>query len=370
MKLNTERINLKRKNPSKWTDELLKKSASKYKTVKEWRTKEESAYATASARGLLKELTSGMIKIGEKGYWTKEKVKNSALKYKTKVEWITNENPAYHAASKNKWIEELTKHMTPIGNKKMRCVYSISVVGKKIIYIGLTGYFERRIRDHFETQRIKSLIKEHGKSSIITKKLTKYILADEAIKIENKFIKSYRKKKYIVLNQAKAGSLGGTTVKWTKEKILNEAKKYPTIKDWLKKDKLSYSAAWSMNILNQATKHMVRLWEKKWTDEKVIKAALKFKSFKDWLEKDKNSYAAAQKRKLLNDPRITNYLKKVMGKTSKWTMVKVIKEAKKYKSRSVWKKNSPSSYRFAQRNGFFLNAVKHMKRPKPWNKIN
>ena len=115
---------------------------------------------------------------------------------------------------------------------------------------------------------------------------------------------------------------------------------------------------------------MTRLWEKKWTDEKIIKSALKFKSFSEWIEKDKKSYAAATRRKLLNDPRITNRLEKIMGKVSKWSMVKAMKEAKKYKYRSVWKKNSPSSYRFAQRNGFFLNAVKHMKRPKPWNKIN
>ena len=48
-----------------------------------------------------------MIKIGEKGYWTKEKVKQSALKYKTKVEWITNEPAAYRACLKNSWIDEL-----------------------------------------------------------------------------------------------------------------------------------------------------------------------------------------------------------------------------------------------------------------------
>ena len=367
----TKGVNLGRKSPNKWTDELLKNSSSKYKSVKEWRIKEASAYATAAARGLLKELTKQMTKIGEKGFWTKKKVQKSALKYKTKVEWMTNEDAAYRAASKNNWIDELTKHMIPIGNKKMRCVYSISVTGKKIIYIGLTGYFERRMSDHFrDSPQILKLIKEYGKNSIITKQLTKYILAEKAIKLERRLVDRYRKRNFIVINKAKAGGLGGNTIKWTKKKIIKEAKKYQTIKDWLKKDKLSYAAAWNMNILGQATKHMIRLWEKKWTDEKVIKAALKFKSFKDWLEKDKKSYAAAQQRKLLSDPRITNHLEKIMGKASKWSMLKTIKEAKKYKYRSVWKKNSPSSYRFAHKNGFFLKAVKHMKRPKPWNKIN
>ena len=193
---------MKRK-PNKWTNELLKKSAAQYTSVKEWRTKEESAYATASMRGLLKKFTKGMTKIGEKGFWTKKKVKSSALKYKTKVDWIKNEGAAYRAAYKNGWIDELTKHMIPIGNRKIRCVYSISVKGKKIIYIGLTGYFQRRIRDHFDTTRILKLIETYGKKSIITKQLTKYILAEKAIETERKLTQHYINKGYLVLNKAK-----------------------------------------------------------------------------------------------------------------------------------------------------------------------
>ncbi len=362
------------RKPNKWSDDLLKKSASKYTSVKEWRTKEESAYATASARGLLKKLTKGMVKIGEKGFWTKNKVKKSALKYQTKVDWIKNEDAAYRAAYKNGWIAELTKHMIPIGNKKIRCVYSISVKGKKIIYIGLTGYYQRRIRDHFDTPRILNLIKEHGKKSIITKQLTKYILAEKAIDIEKKLTLHYINTGYVVLNKAKPGSLGGTTVKWTKQKILAEAKKYQTIREWLNKNKKSYAAAWSMNILDQATKHMTRLWEKKWTEKKVIEAALKFKSFKIWLEKEPASYRAARARNLLNDPRITKHLIKVIGSSiHKWKKEKVLKDAKKYKSRSKWKRNSPAAYGAARERGYFLKAVKHMKKPPPhgiWSKEN
>ena len=356
---------MKRK-PNKWTDELLRKSAAKYTSVKEWRTKEESAYATASARGLLKKLSKNMIKIGEKGFWTKDKVKKSALRYQTKVDWIKNEDAAYRAAHKNGWIDELTKHMVPIGNKRIRCVYSISVKGKKIIYIGLTGYFQRRIRDHFDTPRILNLIKDYGKKSIITKQLTKYILAEKAIETERKLTQHFINKGYLVLNKAKPGSLGGTTVKWTKEKILKEAKKYKTIRDWLKSSKQSYAAAWSMNIVDQATKHMTRLWEKKWTEKKVIKAALKFKTFKIWLKKDPASYRAAQARNLLNHSKITNHLIKVSGSTIyKWTKEKILKDAKKYNSRSEWKKNSPAAYRGARKRGFFLKAVIHMKKPPP-----
>ena len=118
-----------------------------------------------------------------------------------------------------------------------------------------------------------------------------------------------------------------------------------------------------MGILKEATKHMKILWEKKWTIENIIEAALKYKTFKEWIKKDKKSYAAATVRGLLDDPRITKFLIKIIGKTSKWNKKKVLKDAKKYKSRSEWKKKSPSAYRFAKKHGFFEQAVMHMKKP-------
>lgn len=358
--------------PNKWTYKALETSANKYNSVKDWRTEEPSAYATACARKLLPKLTKHMSKIIVHGYWTKEKVLASAKKFETIVSWVTNESSAYGAARKNGWLKEATKHMRPVGNKKIRCVYSIKVKGKKIIYIGLTGDIKRRMRDHFrDNPKIIDLVNKFGVKSLIQKQLTDYILADKAIKIERKLVSEYRNQNYKVLNIAKAGSLGGTTIKWTKKKIIFEAKKYKTIAEWLKNDVLSYKAAWSMGILKEATKHMERLWEKKWTDEKIIEAALKHKTFKLWLQKDKNSYAAAQKRNLLNDPRITEHLTKVEGSTVwKWTKEKILKDAKKYSTRSSWKRNSPSAYRASKERGCFDEAVKHMIRPKPWNKTN
>ena len=84
-----------------------------------------------------------------------------------------------------------------------------------------------------------------------------------------------------------------------------------------------------MKIIDQATKHMTRLWGKKWTEKKIIKAALKFKSFKDWSNKDPASYRAAQARKLLDDTRITKKLIKISGSPiHKWTKNKVLKDIK------------------------------------------
>ena len=58
----------------KWTFEALKESASKYGDVKTWRTKEPSAYATASQKKLLPQLTAQMKKSIIHNYWTEERV--------------------------------------------------------------------------------------------------------------------------------------------------------------------------------------------------------------------------------------------------------------------------------------------------------
>ena len=106
---------------------------------------------------------------------------------------------------------------------------------KKIIYIELTYNFKRRIRDHFKSERILTLIDRYGKDKIISKKLTEYLDNQEAIKKEGEFVNFMKeRKKYEILNEKTTGGLGGTTIIWNKKKILIEAKKYKTIKEWMK----------------------------------------------------------------------------------------------------------------------------------------
>ena len=42
--------------------------------------------------------------------WTKEKVIQSALKFKTAREWAKNEGSAYNSARKNNWLDEASAH--------------------------------------------------------------------------------------------------------------------------------------------------------------------------------------------------------------------------------------------------------------------
>ncbi len=286
----------KYKHKKKISDEFIKNLSLKYAKVRNFREENPSIYSLASQRGLLAKLTENMFKEKkEHNYWTKQKVFESAHNEETKLDWLINYPKAYYAARRLECLDEATKHMIPLGSLHSRCIYSIEVKDKKIIYIGLTYNFKRRIRDHFKSERILTLIDRYGKDKIISKKLTEYLDNKQATKKEGEYVNFYEGKGYEILNEKTTGGLGGTTIIWSKKKILIEAKKYKTKKEWIENDPRSYKAAWAMGILPEATKHMETLWEKKWDELKVWDSIKGIKVESHWKKKYPGAEQAARR---------------------------------------------------------------------------
>ena len=86
----------------------------------------------------------------------------------------------------------LTSHMERRGNLK-KCLYSIRVKNKKLIYIGLTYNFKKRILTHLNSKRFKDIKKLYGESSIETKQLTDYMDREKAGELEDKIIATLSK---------------------------------------------------------------------------------------------------------------------------------------------------------------------------------
>lgn len=348
---------MKRK-PNKWTYEALKKSAFKYSSVKQWRTKESSAYATAAARGLLKELTKGMKKLLDHKKWTKKNILNSAIKYSSKKDWAKNENSAYNKAIKMNWLDEATKHMMPLGNKYKRCIYSISVKGTKLVYVGLTGNKIRRKRDHLKSPRFKKLKKIYGARSIIFKQLTDYIDVEKAIRLERKFESDYKNRGFNLLNISRPGVIGGTTIKWTKKNIIKTSKNYKLLNSWRKDNPGAYNAAIKMNILNEVAGHMKRMHTKGiWPEKEVMKSAKKHSIKEEWRKEYPGAYSAAQILGIYK--KVTKHMK-VISPRGQWTPEAIIKNAKKFKTKGEWRKKFGGAYSAAFDRGVFEQATKHM----------
>ena len=227
----------------KWTKEALERSASKYGILKEWRLSEPSAYATASRLKLLPELTARMEKKIVHGFWTEELVAQRAKPFSHKRDWVKGDSNSYAAAQRLGIVDSVSAHMDPLGNSHKRCLYSIEVLGQNMIYIGLTYDFHRRMRDHMKSKRFQVLIEQYGEGCIDKTQLTDYIDKEDTAHKEGLLVEQFRNNGYQILNLQKTGSLGGSIIKWTKEAILEDAKKYSNVMDWANTSQSGYPAA-------------------------------------------------------------------------------------------------------------------------------
>lgn len=112
------------------SDRVLINIISKFKDLKEFRNKDNSAYTIASKRGLLKNFSH----LYQNKKWTTKEIFKSALKFKRKSIWQEEDGSAYNAAKIKGLFKEATKHMDIVGNKFKRCIYSIEIKGQKKIY--------------------------------------------------------------------------------------------------------------------------------------------------------------------------------------------------------------------------------------------
>ena len=143
-------------------------------------------------------------------------------------------------------------------------------------------------------------------------------------------------------------------IKWTEEKILEEAKKYGTRGEFQKNT--AYKAARRRNILDKVCSHMAKPRNLAFTNEKLQEEALKYSSRGEFQIKSTAAYQAAHKRKLLD--KICTHMSPSL--TAAYTYEELQAEALKYNSRGEFAKNSPSAYTVAHKRGLLNSACSHM----------
>lgn len=113
-------------------DDFKLKILTNYLPVYESRLKEDEYlnYYKNSGWNILNKIKTGGIgscgNLNRISYWVKEKCQEESLKYKSRSEFQYNSGSAYNSAKKNKWLDEICSHMTPIRNHsgywtKKRC---------------------------------------------------------------------------------------------------------------------------------------------------------------------------------------------------------------------------------------------------------
>lgn len=244
----------------KWNYKLCKEEALKYETKSEFSLKSGGASNCARKNNWYDDITKHMISNRKpNGYWSYNKCKEEALKYKTKNEFRYQSNSAYQIAKRNKFLDKICSHMIPLGNRNYKTIYSYEFSDNHV-YVGLTYDINKRNWEHLND--IKSPVFKHKMETNINpikKILTiKPVNINKAKILENYWVDYYQHNNWILLNKAKPGALGGNKIYWTYEKCYDEALKYNTKYQFQKKSGGAYNSALKNNWLLSITKHMIK----------------------------------------------------------------------------------------------------------------
>jgi hypothetical protein len=167
----------KHKPQGYWTEENFILECKKFNSYNELKKSNPSAIECARTKGYLENVVKSLG--WEKGKtlnrkpinWTKEKCLESAFKYKTKISWEKGDTNAHAASRRHGWYDECTKHMGNLINvrgywTKERCLenallYKIKEQWKKENYAAHSA--SRRHGSYLEcTKHMDNLINANG----------------------------------------------------------------------------------------------------------------------------------------------------------------------------------------------------------------
>jgi hypothetical protein len=344
----------------KWDDDKLRKEAQKYQTLADFGRFSNSAYQIAHDRGkeFFDEITTHMPKLIE---WTDEMLKDEAKKFSSKTEFQKKSGRAYYAANKRGILDDITVHMEPVGNIYKRLIYAYEFPDNSV-YVGLTFNLNKRDRSHMKktTSPVYLHIVKTGLKPI-RKSLTDFMDKKEAQKKESEILQSYINKGWKPLNRAKTGSLGGKFLRWTDDAIRAEALKYTVMADFGKNNVSAYRAAKERgeDFFNEVTSHLIRNYIS-YTPEQLKDIASKYKTIKEFQTNNPNALQQARGRGKEFYDSITSHMVR-LRKT--WSDENIRNEALKYKSRKEFHNNSPAAYNAARSKGdeYFYEITTHMR---------
>jgi len=352
-----------------YNKELLLHEMKKFKSFTKFRSHRKLFYRYGMENGYEKFMHDHFQYV-PKRYWNKKKCKEVAKLYKYRTKFAKGEHAgAYNKALHNGWLDEICSHMSVnTKNSYNRHLYYFEFVEDKAVYVGLSYAPLKRLRQHI-SRGDSSVYKEFRKLGLL-RKLKKIDnsnissirkgLAVLGIRLyisqksysvdivgskEIELVNLFKRKGYRTLNQSTGGALGGNSVKWTRQKVLEAAKRCKARGEFAITYRTAYELARSQGYLDEACAHMKGLC-RDWSDEKAImKEAKKYKYLNDFRNKVHGCYNAAKRKGILD--KVTKHMK---NRTISWkNPKKVIAEAKKYNSKKEFIKKKSGAYGAARR---------------------
>jgi hypothetical protein len=197
----------------KWTHESVREEALKYKTRTEFLQKApETAWQYAKEQGIYDEICSHMPNANR--VVAEEEIRQAAAKYTTRVDFINGDNKMYSAAVYRGILEDVCSHMTPP-----------RTVGKK--------------KPKWSLEKVMECAKECKTRIEFSKRFKGAYMAAYRLNILDEVFATLEGKTY-----------------WTEDMIKEEASKYSTRADFQKNSKGAYLSAFRKGIVDEVCQHM------------------------------------------------------------------------------------------------------------------
>lgn len=188
--------------------------------------------------------------------FTYEECYQKAKQYKFLLDFKIENKKMYNYALSKNWINDynwINKMSYEDFKDKKRIIYAYEFPNN-VAYIGLTNWPERRDNQHrSKIIKSKSSVREYSVLNNIEvpemKILEENLTIVESQRAEQKWMGFYKQKGWTLINKVKAGSIGAQpSLKYTKEFIIEESKKYKNMQEMREKDRPCYNNMMKLNL--------------------------------------------------------------------------------------------------------------------------
>ena len=287
-----------------YTKEECKEIFSKCKNRTEFKEKYYGAYCRCKENGWLNDICPSFFD------WDKpksiEEAKERTKQYENRSDLWNHDHRMFYFLEQNGWLNKIENLIVRTDeNVRIHYVYAYEFPEYNTAYIGRTDDIKRRHQQHLNVETcslykfIKSKdLKNIGEPKIIYEKLT----SNESQEKEAEQIDIYKNNGWILLNIAKAGSLGTLSYKYTRKVCYELAKQFKTKKEFREAYRNVYFKCLEKGWLNDYD-WLERTYRKKkiFTYEECKKAASECRNRTEFRDKYQQMYLQSHQNGWIND---------------------------------------------------------------------
>ena len=326
-----------------------------FKTTTNLRLANEYAYKIARENDWLTEL--GLVENKhEDGYWTEDRVWTVAKQYTNKNDFCKYEPVAYKWAGRYGILDKMSWMKSPTYNERRENrdseVYAYIDEENKVVYVGLTIDSQNRKRSH-KYQKNSAVRKHFGKNIPEPLILLSQLTIDESTYWEEYYKNKFIHEGYRILNIAPTGlgtgSIGGIS-KWSsREEVFKESHKYHSRSEFKRKAGGAYYHALSNGWLEEMSWLKTPPKKIKWTRDKVFEESHKYHYRGEFCNGSPAAYKAAKDNGWLEE---MTWIKEKRKPCNYWTKPRVFEESHKYTNKKDFETNAKTAFILATQKGW------------------